>query len=62
MRFGKFFGFQLFVFTVDLDLISIQLRHAVNAKREAPVIAETYIGVCKTTAASTQVNDIIDMM
>ena len=28
-------GFELFVFTVDLDLISIQLRHAVNAKREA---------------------------
>lgn len=27
------FGFELFVFTVDLDLISIQLRHAVNAKR-----------------------------
>lgn len=26
-------GFELFVFTVDLDLISIQLRHAVNAKR-----------------------------
>ncbi|KAK5606688.1 hypothetical protein CRENBAI_016952 [Crenichthys baileyi] len=31
------FGFELFVFTVDLDLISIQLRHAVNAKREATV-------------------------
>ena len=33
------FGFELFVFTVDLDLISIQLRHAVNAKREATVYA-----------------------
>ena len=33
------FGFELFVFTVDLDLISIQLRHAVNAKREATVVA-----------------------
>ncbi len=33
------FGFELFVFTVDLDLISIQLRHAVNAKREATVFA-----------------------
>lgn len=28
-------GFELFVFTVDLDLISIQLRHAVNAKSGA---------------------------
>ena len=27
------------MFTVDLDLISIQLRHAVNAKREATVFA-----------------------
>ena len=36
--FGSF-GFELFVFTVDLDLISIQLRHAVNAKREATVFA-----------------------
>ena len=36
--FGNF-GFELFVFTVDLDLISIQLRHAVNAKREATVFA-----------------------
>ena len=32
-REGLELGFELFVFTVDLDLISIQLRHAVNAKR-----------------------------
>ena len=29
------------MFTVDLDLISIQLRHAVNAKREATVFCRS---------------------